>query len=77
MHSRAGIRSLLAAGFLLTAALPLSAQTTRNQAPKNATAKCGDGTYSKAKHEQAQADIKKQYAQKDAKSSATSGSTTK
>ena len=52
MHSRAGIRSLLAAGFLLTAALPLSAQTTRNQAPKNATAKCGDGTYSKAKHEQ-------------------------
>jgi hypothetical protein len=31
----------------------------------------------KAKHEQAQADIKKQYAQKDAKSSATSGSTTK
>src|SRR5678816_3288828 len=31
----------------------------------------------KAKHEQAQADIKKQYAQKDAKSSATSGSTSK
>src|SRR3954468_425860 len=31
----------------------------------------------KAKHEQAQADIKKQYAQKDAKSSSTSGSTTK
>ena len=31
----------------------------------------------KAKHEQAQADIKKQYAQKDAKSSATTGSTSK
>ena len=31
----------------------------------------------KAKHEQAKADIKKQYAQKDAKSSATSGSTSK